>query len=421
MQVGASQVDITPEVGVELAGFAKRIQPSTGILDRLGARSLYLEQDGERLLWIHADLIGVDRPLVLAMRKWAGQRWGLESHQVMISATHTHSGPATIPIQEAGAYDTMYVDRLMTHMQQAAEAAVRAIEPCVVATVEGRLDLAVDRRKKATPHTDPRVAGLGFRRADGQYVAAITNYAMHAVALGPTNRLISADMPGRTAARLSQQLPGEPITLVTNGACGNLNPPFENVSAAQIEDWGGQIADAIADRFHNAEVADQPVFRTLSRVVPLPLDALDVDEIAAYAAHIANDPTSLAEWGERFRRAVDHWRRTMIAAVRTGKAQHTRDAELFAVRIGDLAMLGMNAEVFSRFTDDVRERTRRRLYVVGYANGDMGYIPTRPAYDEGGYEVEIAHLFYGNFRPKAGGLEYLAEQAAELVGDVFAV
>jgi len=63
--IGTSQVDITPEVGAELSGFARRIQPSTGILDRLYARGLYLEQDGERLLWFHADLIAVGRELVL--------------------------------------------------------------------------------------------------------------------------------------------------------------------------------------------------------------------------------------------------------------------------------------------------------------------------------------------------------------------
>jgi neutral ceramidase len=276
----------------------------------------------------------------------------------------------------------------------------------------------VDRRKKATPHTDPRVGAIGFRRRNGEFAAVIANYAMHAVALGPTNRMISADVPGRAAARLSQQLPGSPIALITNGACGNLNPPFENVTVSQLDEWGGRIADAVASLFGSATVLRDPVFKTLSRVVRLPLDALSVEEIEAYAAHIVKDPASLADWGDRFRRAVDNWRRTMIEAVQTGKAGSTRDAELFGVCIGDLTLLGMNAEVFSRFTDDVRQSTGRRLYVVGYANGDMGYIPTQAAYAEGGYEVEIAHLFYCNFRPKAGGLELLTERASSLVREL---
>ncbi len=48
----------------------------------------------------------------------------------------------------------------------------------------------------------------------------------------------------------------------------------------------------------------------------------------------------------------------------------------------------------------------------------VGYIPTRAAYEEGGYEVELAHLFYLNFRPKAGGLELLVERAVDRVRDV---
>lgn len=428
MLVGTSQIDITPEAGVELSGFAKRIQPSTGIMDRLFAKGLYLEQDGqptggagERLLWIHADLLAFDRDFVVEFRQWVGQQWGLRAEQVLVSATHTHSGPVTIHLQEAGAYDPKYVSFLRSQLEQVARATMKGTEACDVVAVEGHLTLAIDRRKKATPHTDPRVGGLGFRRGNGEYKVVITNYPMHAVALGPSNRLISGDMPGRAATRLSGLLPGRPVALITNGACGNLNPPYENITSEQLDAWGFQIADAVAGLFEKAQPVSKPVFHMLSRVTPLPLDALSVEQIEAYAAYVINDKASNAEWGPKFHRAVEGWRRVMTEAVRSGKARNARDAELFAIRLGDLALLGMNAEVFSRFTDDVRERTGRRLYVVGYANGDMGYIPTRAAYDEGGYEVEIAHLFYCNFRLKAGALEVLGEEAAKVVRDVFAM
>lgn len=60
LKVGASQLDITPEPGVELSGFAARIQPSIGVLDPLFAKALYLGDGGERVLWIHCDLVGFD-------------------------------------------------------------------------------------------------------------------------------------------------------------------------------------------------------------------------------------------------------------------------------------------------------------------------------------------------------------------------
>ncbi len=136
------------------------------MLDRLYATCLYLEQDGERLLWIHADVLGLERDFVLDFWQWAKQRWGLDTRQVMISATHTHSGPVTIHLQEVGAYDPKYVAFLRAQMEPVVEAAVGQIEPCEIAMAEGKLGLAVDRRRKATPHTDPRVESHRWPQPD---------------------------------------------------------------------------------------------------------------------------------------------------------------------------------------------------------------------------------------------------------------
>jgi hypothetical protein len=418
MKVGTAQIDITPKPGVELSGFAARVQPSTGVLDPLFAKALYLADGGERVLWVHCDLVGFDREIVQEFRAWAQQRFGLAAGQVMLSATHTHSGPCTIHLQECGRYDPAYVKLLQGRLREAAEAALGQTEDCELVTTEGHLDLALDRRQQASKHTDPRVAALGFRRSDGAFKAVVVNYAMHPVALGSSNRQISADMPGQAALRLSRQLPGNPAVLITNGACGNLNPPAENVPFAQIEAWGGQIADAIAARLAQTPPTPHVAFRVIARIFPLPLDVLDVAGIEAFARKALQDAKSLAEWGDKYRRTVEHWRSALIAATQSGRAVDHRDAELFALRLGDVILLGANAEVFSEFTDWLRAGTEQKVYVIGYANGDMGYLPTQAAYAEGGYEVEVAHLFYGGFRPKAGGLELLAREAKALLRQI---
>jgi hypothetical protein len=415
MNVGISQTDITPKPGVELSGFAARTQPSTGVLDPLFAKALYLADAGEQVLWIHCDLVGFDREIVLAFRDWARERFGLDAGQVMLSATHTHSGPCTIHLHECGSYDPAYVVLLQGRLREAAEAALGQTEECEVVATEGHLDLAVDRRQQASKHTDPRVAALGFRRNDGTFKAVLVNYPIHAVALGSSNRQISADMPGQAALRLSRLLWGNPVVLVTNGAFGNLNPPAENVPFAQIEAWGGQIADAVAVRIAQTPPTPGPLFRVATRIFPLPLDVLDVAGIEAFARKALLDKKSLADWGDKYRRTVEQWRSTLVAAAQAGRVIDHREAELFAVRLGDVILLGANAEVFSEFTDWLRVDTARKVYVVGYANGDMGYLPTQAAYGEGGYEVEVAHLFYGGFRPKAGGLELLAREAKALL------
>src|ERR1039458_882972 len=332
MKVGTAQVDITPKPGVELSGFAARTQPSTGVLDPLFAKALYLADGGERVLWIHCDLVGIDRAIVLEFRDWARQRLGLTAAQVILSATHTHSGPCTIHLHECGSYDPTYVKILRGLLREAAEAALSQTEECEVIATEGHLDLAVDRRQQASEHTDPRVAALGFRRSDGAFKAVAVNYAMHPVALGSSNRQISADMPGQAALRLSGQLPGRPVVLVTNGACGNLNPPAENVPYAQIEAWGGQIADAVAARLAQTPPVSRPLMHLAARVFPLPLETLDVAGIEAFARKALLDKKCLGEWGDKYRRAVEQWRSKLVAAAEAERAIDHRDAELFALR-----------------------------------------------------------------------------------------
>ncbi len=417
MRVGTSQIDITPKPGVQLSGFAARVQPSTGVLDLLYAKALYLACGKSQLLWIHCDLIGFDRSIVQAFRRWSQKELGLGETQVMLSATHTHAGPCTIHLREAGEYDPAYVEFLMSRLQEVARGALAKTEQCEMVEVEGKLNLAVDRRKRASAHTDPRVAALGFRRSDGTFAAALVNYAMHPVALGPNNRQISGDISGQAASKLAEALPGSPVVLMTNGACANLNPPAENVPFAQMQKWGGQIADAVGGLLASAKAGAEPKLRIATRVVSLPLEVLDAEGINRFADKALLDAEPLAEWGEKYRRVVEHWRKTLLKNGRDqGNGQH--EAELFGIRLNGVMLIGANAEVFSAFTDMLRCQSDAKIYLIGYANGDVGYLPTRAAYAEGGYEVEVAHMFYGGFRPQAGGLELLATAASDLVSEL---
>lgn len=418
MIVGAAQVEITPAPGRELSGFAARTQPAVGVLDPLLARALYLADGPERLLWVHVDLIGLERDFVTEFRQWAAARHGLAPAQVMLSATHTHSGPPTIHLQEAGTYDASYVTSLSTRLQQVASAALAQPEECQVIRVEGHCDLAIDRRRRPSAHTDPRVAAVGWRRADGTFAAVLTNYAMHGVALGAGNRQISADVPGQVAHAVTRQLPGRPVALVTNGACANLNPPAENVPFSQIQAWGEQIAGAVVPALRRAAPEPGAGLRVRARIVPLPIERLSLEEIEAAARRALDEESAFPEWGARYRRAVENWRQTMSQAVRDGTASDTREIELSAVRIGGALFLGLNAEIFSTFTDQVRSAAGGAAYTVGYANGLLGYLPTAAAYDEGGYEVETAHYFYNSFRVRRAGFELVVQHAAALAREM---
>jgi hypothetical protein len=412
--IGVSQVDITPKPGVELCGFAARMQPSTGVLDPLFAKAVHLSCSGTELLWVHCDLIGFDRSIVQDFRDWAREEYGLNGSQVLLTATHTHAGPGTIHLRESGEFNLEYVKFLQEQMRESTRQAMARKEECRLSVVENNLDLAVDRRKTASSHTDPRVMALGFQRANGSFAAVVVNYPIHPVALGPANRLISADIPGQVALALAKQLPGNPVVLVTNGACGNLNPPERNVRPEQVQQWGRRIASAVGDLLLKSKPREVTKFNLLRSAVPLPLEVLDAEGINHAAHRALQSAVPLAQWGDKYRRVVECWRQGLL---KTGheKGSSYHEVELFSVRFNDVILVGVNAEVFSEFTDMLRRNSGKKVYLLGYANGDIGYLPIRAAYAEGGYEVDEAHLFYGGFRVQSGGLERLALSATDLV------
>ena len=237
MIVGTSQIDVTPQPGIELAGFAVRPQPSTEILDPLAVRGVYLQDGQERLLWLHADLIAFDRAFVDEVRQNVEKECGIPASRVMLAATHTHSGPASLSANCIGVLDPNYLAWLKRRFLLAARGCLTNREECRVVPAESCVELGVDRRRFASAHTDPRVGAVGLRRNDGTFKAALLSYAMHPVCL--RGSWISADWPGETARVLSQGLPGEPTVLVSNGACGNINPPQVGVQPEQMRAWGG--------------------------------------------------------------------------------------------------------------------------------------------------------------------------------------
>jgi hypothetical protein len=417
MKVGTAKVDITPRETVDLTGYLAREQRSTGVLDPLSARALYVESGPSRLLWLHADLLGFERETVERFRRWASARLGLSSREVILSTCHTHSGPAVMRLFGCGRFEEAYVERLAGWMEQAAERAVARTEPAAPVVATTMCDLAVDRRGKASAHTDPRLTVLAWQRPDGTYAAALVNYGMHNVALGPANRLVSGDVIGHAEAALERVLPGSPVTLFTLGGAGNVNPPrpAPSDSPDQMRAWG----DLLAQKAQEALAGPRPLGDRLTiraAVLGVPLDVYDAQRICRFAERIIEKGADLpADVRGRLVQAVREWRGKMTRLAERHQTPETTDLQIAAVAFDDLWLVGLSAEVFSSMGDRLRELTGREVRVVSYANGVFGYLPTAEAFAEGGYEPAESFIYYGNFPLKPEAFEQVARRAADLV------
>lgn len=396
MRVGIGEVEITPNRAIELSGFAARTQPSDGILDPICARALYLEAiNGRRLLWIHADLIAFHQPFVREFRAWAADHLRLSAENVVLSATHTHSAPATIDLTGAGKLDEAYLRDLMEHLRNATNEAMTGVQQCDVSFAGAPLQLSVDRRKKPTAHTDPVVSSLVFRDSAGELVAIVANYAMHPVALGSINRKISADWCAGAAAQICASFPSRPIVLMTNGAAGNLNPPGEGLEAEAVYAIGRRVADAIVPAIERSIVMNDRL-QCISRRVSVPLEVMAADQIDQVSQKHLDSIQPDWVWAKPFREALLAWRRKAKEQMAAGIK--SIEIELQLIVIGDVYIVAVNGEMFSRFTQIIRDRTGKNLFVVGYANEAFGYIPTREAYAEGGTRWKPRISFTTRFR-----------------------
>ncbi len=417
MKLGTATLDITPPAGVELSGYLARVQPSLGVHDPLHVRALVLAGESARLLWLHCDLVGFAHSWVQELKSELAERMGVRRSEIVVSATHTHSGPATVELIRCGTPDPAYLRWLRTRLADAARQAVERTEPVELLHAETTCSLGVERRGRSDRHTDPRLGLLVFRRPDRTFTAVLANYGLHNVAMSEQNRLVSADIAGRAAETLAGRLPGQPAVLMTNGAAGNINPPAVRNDFAWVEQWGDRLATAAEMAFQGRRVrrlSDQ--LRVASEFVTLPVVALDPTSLEVRVQHLRKPFVGRSGYvPERFLEGIEIWRERMAARIAAGRAAEGLSVEVQCVQLGDVVFTCIGAEVFSRLPDALRSAAGRPVYVVSYANGVAGYLAPESAYDEGCYEVDQAFVWYGTPPIARGAFELVRDRAAALM------
>jgi neutral ceramidase len=378
LKIGAASVDITPAGPCHLSGYAARQQPSIGVHDPVFAKALVMDDGNTKAAVVSCDLLGFTPAFSDELRTRLREEAGIP-HSI-VACTHTHSGPAPMGLVDCGDLDSSWLAEAADKIVQCAVDAQRQMVECRVRCGVGRADVAMNRRAKIGGQTvllstvnqrppevppgpvDPSLPVAQFIDKQGNAVAVLFGYACHAVCLGHENRLISADYPGAAcAALLRDRVFGLPMFL--QGACGDVNPAVYHRSFDSADAVGQAIAGSVADVLRSAQTLDASRIRFAERRLELPLKGVD----------------------------------TRVGAV------------VSALSCGAFAVATMPGEAFVELGMQVRAGSPFKVtFVAGYANGNVGYIPTRSAYEEGGYEVDSAYYYYGYEAP-------LAPDAGEMV------
>jgi hypothetical protein len=364
--------------------YAFWFNPSIGVHDPPRVRVLALGSGGTRVLWLSVDLVGVDPALVAELRARLA-RTDAPPPAVILSASHTHSGPGAYADSAFWAF--VAADRespavrksILDVMERAAGEAWRRREPARVVAGKGTVTgIATSRLDQPL---DPELGVLKVTAVDGRPVALVWNYAIHGTALGHGNFQISGDLMGEASARLERET-GVPVLFV-NGAAGDVSPIWRG--------WPG--VETIGSTLAGSALATW-------RALPAGRDE---------TLSIAESRVALPHPGVSVRNCVGRW---MPRGVRIGLAGAlASSAAITAVRIGETAWVTVPGELQTRLGLDIKAAGHGRFeqtFVAGYSNDYLGYFLTAKDYERPSY------VACGSFYGERGG-ETVRDAAVELL------
>jgi neutral ceramidase len=400
LRVGAARIDVTPAAD-QLPALYR------GVNDRVYARAIVVDNDGTRAALITLDAGGIPTPLWQAISERLASELSIAPEHLLLTATHTHS----VPRQQAPDYIDKVVESVST--------AISKLQPARMAWGTGQSWINVNRNmiNPATGRwgegpnyegpSDKTVAVLAFETLDGAPLAVYYNYAVHGVIAGQLDE-VSGDIPGATSRYIEESLGDDAVAVWSLGAAGDQNPIFfeqtYDLRKIRIADYarrGEDISNSMPPGGTGLDRNDPDVTRLMNqqrqmlltmgqmlgeevlRVMKRQLEAPRTD------AAISGAQKSLACPG---RRRTDQGREGSPGTYEVGEDVNFL---LSMLRIGDVYLGGVNAEVFNpialRFKD---ESPYKHSMMVTLTNGtaNSGYVPHDAAFGYNTFEVLSSRL-----------------------------
>ncbi len=433
-RAASSQVEITPKNGTPLAGYY-HARAVAGMLDPLYAKTIVMEQDGVHAALVVLDVAYTTQALVDAARAAVQKQCGIEGDHVMISATHTHTGP-TLPrwnlMDKLTKADSppgvAYMQSLSDLIAKSVNDAKAKLAPVTPSfTIADGKGISFNRRvlkegatqalwqpKTFDPATmrpagpvDPDIGVLVFNSnaAASKPVASLLNFAMHPTSVGAGTK-VSADFPGVFTKLINERHGPDMISVFANGCCGNINPNdyFTGTRRNHLQ-IGSLLADATDAAWPNLKPLKTFAPRIASTRVTLNRRSYTEAEIAEAKDMIAAMPA------KKFSTVAMAEAVCILETI--AKQDESLTVEVQAIAFSDeAAIVALPGEIFVELGLALKKQSPfKHTMIAELANGSIGYIPDSRAYPQGNYEVVSA-------RCAQGSGELLVEAALKLLKEL---
>mgnify|MGYP006288050811 CR=1 FL=1 len=386
---------ITPPVGLFQGGYGARTHHSYGTHDDLHARCVLFSDGNNYGCVIVSDIARVPKDIVKKTKEIICNEkvTPLEPHQIIIAATHTHSGPGPgRPLKNFRKAFKLYLEIMPYYLAGLVYSTYLKLEECSITFNTGESYIGHHRRTwdETTEYVDRELTVAILKAKDGDCRGILFNIGTHAVKMNPDNYYYSADFPG-FAIRALQRVMGDKVEpMFLQAPCGNINPwnqPFENPKTTfdECEALGNMLAgDVLSVLGRMVDIKQDLEVRAGEKTIIIPIEE-QLDD--------PDDPENYVK------------------------------TKVYAITLGNLlSIIGVPGEMFSHFGRMMKDGTNTKYTMVQEITENdlvdeegIFYVPTKEAFrasDEehptGGYEVMTAVP-----NPKTGYI--IAEGAIDLV------
>jgi len=433
MKAGFGKSDLTPRLGVQLAGYGPyRNRAAQEIVAPLAARAAVIRDGKTNVVLLSVELCGTPRPLAERIRAVVAARVGCRADEVFLSSTHTHSAPSVGGMFGWGEPDAVYLETLPA---RAAEAAVRA--KAALAEVEWRHahvaceGIAVNREtdtgfalnanfaermnlrwRPAKPEqTDPTVRVLAAYGAGGKLVGLLHHFGCHPVVYGEKTAAIHGDFVGLASIQLEAKHEGA-VAIFLPGALGDVNPKLNH----RVPRESRRALNAIARQYVGAVARGlrvaRPVACAANALVNVS-DEIKFTRVAWSKARVLKRVSALekifTEAGVTdfphagglpplHTRGMEMARLQGMRALLTewrGRVAPNPPVRVHGLRIGPVALLGCGLEVYQSLQSVILKNSPHvATWVVSLVGGN-GYAPDAAAQRRAGYSDDFVPLMMG--------------------------
>ena len=425
-KVGSYKLDITPKNKIELYALENKYRSSSKIFSKLFINTIFIQNKKNKVLFITLDLIYVGDKFCEDIKKIIKNKYNINERNILINATHTHSSPLIENnVLNPAKVNSSYIKFLRRKVLISVAKSIKQKSNCKILISSQKIDLNLNRRKKVLnleelkkfrfknhfanrPNfngpKDDDLSFLKFVTNKNQVKCMIINYACHPSLI--RDNVVSSDYPGFIRSNIEKYYSKKITICFLLGFCGNLKA---NLIYKTKFNWKYPIKsfyNLIFDNFHfKKKLSLDEVKKFSKKISNLIIGEDNYTEInpsikcKLEKLKVQFKKYSLEKIFKKNKHNLNYQVKRYLDLLKRNKNKNYKILTVQKISLSkNLTFLSLSGEVFCEYSIWLKQLASKKnilVIPVSCANGLMGYLSTRKALNEGGYEVDRILIEHG--------------------------